>query len=137
MAVTSNSAIFTQAPVVGIGTLTSATPITSRANITGTTGLVAVTPASTNGKRVDWVRVQGKATNTAFNLFLWINDGTTSYLFDEVVIPANTASTTARACKEDTNYISVGSINLPSTYRLYASQTVANDCNVIAFGGDY
>ena len=56
------SPIFPQTPIVGIASLVSATPVTSRAQITGTTGLVKLTDTSTNGTRIDAIEVvaQGK-----------------------------------------------------------------------------
>ena len=128
--------IFTQAPVIGRATLTSPTAVTSRANITGTTGLTQLTPTSTNGKRVDWIRVQGKGTSSAGLVFVWLYDGTTSTVIDEIVLSAITGSTTLAAVKVDTNYSAAG-FNLPPTYQLYISISVAQDVNVYAFGGDY
>lgn len=128
------SPIFPVAPVIGIGTLTAATAITSRANITGTTGLTQLTPVSTNGRRVDSIRVKGKATTVASALGVWIYNGTTSFLFDEIDISAVTASTTVDSFEVDVTYVN---LTLPPTYQLYISETVQTDVNVFAFGGDY
>ena len=120
------------APIVGIGD-TIAT-LTSRNKITGTTGLTAVTATSTNGLRIDQVVVQLAANSAAAIVFLWIYDGTTSFLFDELPIPAVTATTTvpaARVAKSYTNLI------LPPTYRLYATTTVAQNTDTYALGGSY
>lgn len=128
--------IFAQTPVIGKATLTGPTPITSRANITGTIGLTQLTPVSTNGKRVDWFRTQSKGTSLAGLIFLWMYDGTTSSLIDEIVLPAGvTPSTTAAGMKADTYYPLP--IALPPTYQLFVSVTVAQDLNVFAMGGDY
>lgn len=126
--------IFPATPVIGIATLTSATAITSRTNITGTTGLVQLTPTSLNGKRVDSITVKAKATSVASILSIWIYNGTTSFLYDEIDITATTASTTA-----DSFYIkrSYSDLVLPPTYQLYISETVQTDVNVFANGGDY
>src|SRR3990167_7998376 len=93
MAVTATP-IFAQSPVVGIATLTSPTPITSRANITGTTGLTQLTPTSTNGKRIDAITVKFKETSAAGSIFVFIYNATTSFLFDEFIVAAITASNT-------------------------------------------
>ena len=111
------SPIFPETPVIGIATLTSATAITSRANITGTTGLVPLTPVSTDGKRIDSIRVKGKGTTVA-----------------SIVIDAVTASNTAISDLGSRTY---SDLALPPTYQLYVSQTVQTDVNVFANGGDY
>lgn len=128
------SPIFPETPVIGIATLTSATAITSRANITGTTGLVQLTPASTDGKRIDSIRVKGKGTTVASILSIWLHNGTTSFLYDEIVIDAVTASNTAISDLGSRTY---SDLALPPTYQLYVSQTVQTDVNVFANGGDY
>lgn len=128
------SPIFPVSPVVGIATLTSPTAVTSRANVTGVTGLTSLTPTSTNGKRIDKIEVTSKGTSSAGSLFVWLYDGTTSYLMDEILISAITPSTTVAAF---TTSVSYSSLVLPPTYRLYISVSVAQDLNVFAFGGDY
>lgn len=133
MAATPNSIITPQTPVIGIATLTSATPITSRANITGTTGLTQLTPTSSNGKALGAITVKAKATSVASNLFIWLYNGTTSFLIDEIDVAAVTAANTADSFLITRSY---SGWNLPATYQLYVSQTVATDLNVFAFGGD-
>lgn len=126
--------IFPVTPVIGVATLTSPSAITSRANITGVTGLTSLTPTSTNGKRIDKIDVTSKGTSSAGSLFVWLYDGTTSYLMDEVLIAATTPNTTTAAF---TTSVAYSSLVLPPTYRLYVSVTVAQDLTVFAFGGDY
>jgi hypothetical protein len=128
--------IFAQSPLIGKASLTSPTPVTSRANITGTTGLTQLTPVSVDGKRLDHLLIVAKGTTVAGLLTLWLYDGTTSTVIDEITIGAQTASTTSPAFKLDTNYTANG-FNMPPTYQLYVSVTVANDLNVYAFTGDY
>lgn len=126
--------IFPSAPVVGIATLVSATAITTETNITGTTGLVQLTATSTNGTRVDNITVRAQGTTVASKLDIWLYNGTTSYLLDEIDIAALTPSTIL-----DTVFVSKGYTNLvlPPTYQLYISQTVQTNVNVFAFGGVY
>lgn len=126
--------IFPVAPVVGIATLTAVAVITSRANIVGTTGLTQLTPASTEGKRVDAIQIKGKGTTVASQLFVWIYDGTNSYLYDEITIDAITASDTVESFSFTRTY---QNLVLPATYKLYISQTVQTDVTAFAFGGDY
>ena len=120
------------APIVGIGD-TIAT-LTSRAKITGTTGLTQVTPTTTNGVRIDQVVVQLAASSAAAIVFLWIFDGTTSFLFDEVVVPAVTPSNIVQAARIAKNY---NNLVLPPTYKMYATTTIAQNTDVFALGGSY
>ena len=126
--------IFPLAPIVGTATLTSATAITSRANITGTTGLVQLTATSTNGTRVDSITVKSKATSVASIISIWIYNGTTSFLYDEFDVTAITASTTVDSFTLTKTY---NNLTLPPTYQLFISETVQTDVNVFAFGGTY
>jgi hypothetical protein len=126
--------IFPVAPIVGIGTLTSATAITSRANITGTTGLTQLTATSTNGTRIDSITVKGKATTVASNVFIWIYNGTTSFLYDEFDVTAVTAGNTTDSFSLTRTY---ANLVLPSTYQLFISETVQTDVTAFAFGGTY
>lgn len=126
--------IFPLSPIVGIATLTTATAVTSRANITGTAGLVKLTDTSTNGTRVDAITVTGKATTVASIVGIWIYNGTTSFLFDEILVTVVTASTTVAAFNSTKIY---SNLVLPPTYQIYISETVQTDLNIVAFGGQY
>ena len=131
------SPIFPLSPVVGIATLTAATAVTSRANITGTTGLVQLTPTSTNGKKIDAITVTAKGTTVANIVDIWIYNGTTSYLYAEIPVSAITPSTTVQAFSTTVTF---NNLVLPPTYQLYISEqvgTTSADLNIIAFGGDY
>lgn len=134
MAVT-NDPIFAQTPLIGIATLTTPTAITSRANITGTTGLVALVATSTNGFRLDKITVKGKGTSLAGELFVWLYDGTTSYIYDEIDLTAVTGSTTLASLLVTKTYTNV---NLKATTQsLYVSVSVQQDLNIFAHGGNY
>ena len=136
-----NQAVFPQTPATEIATLTTPTAITSRANITGVTGLTQLTalPVS-NPKRVDAIVVKSKGTSLAGILFVWLYDGTTSYLYDEIDLSAVTPSTTVDAFTISKSYINnatQGSIQLKVTQQLYVSVTVQQDLNVFATTGQY
>ena len=128
------SPIFPNAPIVGIGTLASAAVITARNNITGTTGLTQLTATSTNGTRVDSITAKASSVSTATNIFIWIYNGTTSYLFDELDITSVAAANTVDSASVTKSYTT---LTLPSTYQLYISQTVQANATVFAFGGQY
>lgn len=131
MAMTSTP-VFAQTPKTFIATLTSPTAVTSRANITGTTGLVKLTDTTTNGFRLDNITVKAKETTVAGFIGIWMYDGTTSFLWKEIELTAITASTTVASKETSTDYTDV---NLTPTQQLYISATVDQDVNVFANGG--
>lgn len=126
--------IFALTPVIGTATLTSPTAVTSRANITGTTNLTLLDTASTNGTRIDQIYIRAKETTVAGSIFIWIHNGTTSFLFDEFIVTAVTASNTAEAFNTFKSY---SNLVVPSGSSLYVSSTIDQDFNVFAFGGDF
>ena len=126
--------IFPNVPIVGIASMVSNTAVTARTVISGTTGLTQVTANSTNGTRIDAVKVVAQGTSVATIIDLWINDGTNSYLYDEIVLSAVTANTTTASA---TNTIAYTTLVLPATYRLFTSQQVSSNVTVMAFGGTY
>jgi hypothetical protein len=126
--------IFPQVPIIGIASLVSNTAVTSRSVIVGTTGLTQVTANSTNGTRIDAIEVVGQGTTVATIQDIWINDGTNSYLYDELAVAAATANTTVNAAMTTVLYTN---LTLPPTYRLFTSQQVSANVTVFAFGGTY
>ena len=126
--------IFPLSPIVGIATLTTATAITARTNITGTTGCLQLTATSTNGTRIDNIVIKSKTTSVSSNIFIWLYNGTTSFLFDEIDVAAITAGNTTDSFVYSKNY---SNLVLPATYQLFISQTVQTDVTVFAFGGQY
>lgn len=126
--------IFPQAPIIGIASLVSNTAVTARTVISGTTGLTQVTANSTNGTRIDAITVKGQGTTAATIQDIWINDGTNSYLFDEISLAATTANTTSFSIANTVTYTN---LTLPPTYRLFTSQQVSANVSVFAFGGTY
>jgi len=127
---TPNSNITPQSIGNGIATLTSATPITSRANITGTTGLVQLKGTTTAGCKVYEIKYKAKATMAAGCLTIWRFNGTTSFVEDEFKISDTaTASTTQPTTSDSRRYENLA---LASTESLWISETVANDMNVFA-----
>lgn len=123
--------VFAQTPKTFIATLTSPTAITSRANITGTTGLVKLTDTTTNGFRLDNITIKAKETTAAGSLCIWIYNGTTSFLWKEVLVSAITASATVAAFESSTDFEST---NLEPTQQYYVSSTIDQDFSVFANG---
>lgn len=129
MATTPNSIVTPQTVGNGVATLTTPTAVTSRANITGTTGLVELKPVTTNGTKVYEIAWKSKGTSVAGILSIWRYDGTTSYLFDEIAIGGITPSTTVVSERGSKTY---ANLSLKSTEALYISTTVVQDLTAFA-----
>lgn len=129
MTTTANSIITPQTVGNGIATLTSPTAITSRANIAGVTGLVALKPVTANGSKVYEIGFKSKGTSSAGMLSIWRHDGTTSFLMDELPIVGVTPSTILASESYKRTYPNLA---LKSTEALYCSVTVAQDLSVFA-----
>jgi hypothetical protein len=128
------SPIYPIIPVIGVATLTSATALTVRTNITGTTGLLQLTATSTNGTRIDAITVKGQGTTLASNILIFIYNGTTSTIFDEIDVTAITAAATTDSFLITKTY---DYLVVPPTYQLFIAQTVQTNVNVYAMGGQY
>jgi hypothetical protein len=146
MAVTPNSIITPQTPIVLWGNLTGATALTSRAPITGTTGLTAVmtTANNTNGFKLNYVTVKGASSSatapTAAQLvYIWVYNATTSYLADEYIVTVVTPNTTTiPSFKLQTFY---SDWIIPAGHGIYVSTTVNTTSSTTALlvevGGGY
>ena len=126
--------IFPQVPVIGVASLVSNTAVTARTVIVGTTGLTQLTANTTDGLRVDAITCKGQGTTVATIMNIWINDGTNSYLYDEISLGAVTANTTTASVSNTINYTN---LTLSNTSRLFVSQQVSANVTVFAFAGRY
>lgn len=141
MAVSPNSIITPQNPYCSFANLIAAAALTSRAPITGVGGLTSLVPTQTNGVQINQLRVKVASSSTGINaalsVYVWIYNGTTSVLFDEIVLGTATSSTTAASYQTDVYY---NGFILPSTHSLYVSESVLSNSTltgiiVMAFGG--
>jgi len=128
------SPIFPNVPIIGIASLVSNTAVTARTVITGTTGLTQLTTTSTNGTRIDAITVKAQGTSVAGLLDIWVYNGTSSYLYDEIAYAAVTANTVVASNVATQTY---NTLTLPPTYQLFVSQQVSSNVSVFAFGGQY
>ena len=141
--------IFAQAPYFVAKTLAAQTACTTRAP-TATASLAAaniveVVPASTNGLRIDSIQVNSCSTSftsaTAGNIVgIWVWDGTTAYLFTEILVTAVTPSTTVAGFTNTLTF--VNPLVLPPTFKLFASVSVTTTASTTALqvcvmGGAY
>lgn len=140
--------IFPLVPYAVVGNLSAATACTTRGP-TATAGLAAANitqlcDTSTNGRRIDKIAVTASSTSitapTAAQLVgIWMWDGTTAFLIDEIVVSALTPSTTVAAFTTSKTY---SNLVLPAAYKLYMSTTVTTTASTTAltvavYGGDY
>lgn len=141
--------IFPQTPAITTLSLASQTACTTRAP-TATASLAAANitqfvNTSTNGLRIDAIQVKGCSSAftaaTVGNIVgIWIWDGTNAFLWTEVIVTVVTPSTTVASF--DITFTPPVPLNLPSTYKLYASVSVTTTANttalqVTAYGGAY
>jgi hypothetical protein len=117
-------------PKTGIAAISTAN---ANRDGTGTLGTV-FTAAAGNGSRIDRIIVAATGTTTAGMVRIYIYNGTSSYLYDEVTVDAVTPSSTVAAFRYDNTNVN---IVLPPTYSLKASTANGEAFNVIALGGDY
>lgn len=144
MAVSPNSIITPQNPYHNFANLIAATALTSRAPISGTTGLTVLVPTQTNGIQINQIRVKVSGTSTsgsnaALSIYVWIHStgSATAVLFDEIVLGTTLASATAASYQTDVYY---SGLILPSTHSMYVSESVATNTTltgpiVHVFGG--
>lgn len=144
------SPIFPAAPWAGIADLTTVSACTTRhpvlsSNLALTPCFaVSLSPASTNGRRIDKIQVQASSTSitaatAAQTVLLWLSDGANAYVIDEFTVTILSPSTTVAAFN---TYKTYTNLVLPPTFTLWASTTIATtDATtalvVTAFGGDY
>jgi hypothetical protein len=67
---------------------------TANTNRNGTGTIVTVFTGGSSGSRIDDISIVATGTTTAGVVRLFLNDGTTSYLWQEILVPAITPSTT-------------------------------------------
>lgn len=116
---------------------------TSNTNTDGTTGTRAtVIAAATNGTRVDTIQIKGitaeGATQAADSVRLWLFNGTTTYFWKEIIVPAGAGVVSATVSNFETT-VAAG-IDLQSGWSITASTKVGSTTgsyHIEAFAGDY
>ena len=122
----------------------AATPgVTANTTFDLTSGTIygPVFTGSTNGSRLDFLRLRALGTNVATVVRIWINNGSATgtaannTLFFERTIAASTVSQTSEQLD---NSIPLN-ISLPNTYRVYLTfgTAVAAGFHASVVGGDY
>jgi hypothetical protein len=134
MATTPN---FSATPKIGSVNIT-----TANANRDGTGTIGTVFTAGSSGSRIDTINIVATGTTTAGMVRLFIHDGTTARLYDEVPVFAVTPATSTPAF-----IATLGSnaplsssrypIVMPTGYSLRAATNNAESFNIHAIGGDF
>lgn len=116
----------------------SASIATANTNRDGTGTIGTVFTAGSNGSKIDHIKITAAGTTTAGVVRLYLYDGSTYYLYDEVLVAAITPSATIAAWtyNYDTSQPST-SLYLASGWSLRASTHNAETFKVSCVGGDY
>jgi hypothetical protein len=108
---------------------------TANTNRNGTGTIVTVFTAGSSGSRIDDIYIVATGTTTAGVVRLFLNDGTNTYLWKEVLVPAITPSTTVSVF--NAALLSQGLI-LANTWSLRASTNNAETFNIqVTRAGDF
>lgn len=131
----STTANYAATPNLGIAAIS-----TANTNRDGTGTIGTVLTAGASGSRIDAVMVKATGTTTAGMIRLFVHNGTTAYLLNEIPVLANTPSSTAPAWEVQLNGSTMSQlfpIILPTGFSLRASTNNAETFNVLAVGGDF
>jgi hypothetical protein len=123
------SPAFAVTPIVGMAQVSVAN--TNRDGTTGT--YVTLLTAGASGTRVAEIVTQGAVTTTAGMVRLFLTDGTTTRMFDEISIGAATVSATVKGNRVSTTY---NNLVIPSGWSIRASTHNAEAINVWALGAN-
>lgn len=123
------SPVFAVTPIVGMAQVSAAN--TNRDGTTGT--YVTLVTAGASGTRIAEIVTQGAVTTTAGMVRLFLTDGTTTRMFDEVSIAAATVSATVKGNRVSTTY---NNLVIPSGWSIKASTHNAEAINVWALGAN-
>jgi hypothetical protein len=108
---------------------------TANANRDGTGTIVSIFSAGANGSRVDDIWIVATGTVTAGVVRLYLNDGTNTRLWQEIMVTATTPSTTVQTFN---TALFNQALILPNGWSLQASTNNANTFNILVTrAGDF
>jgi hypothetical protein len=132
----STAAQYASTPKVGSALLT-----TADTSLTSPTTVGTVFTAGSNGSRIDYIEVISVATSAASLVNLFIFDGTTYSLWQQVPVLAviiNPTTPSFVAVLSSNSNANVMPLTIPTGYSLRATTTVTQTgVRVIAYGGDF
>ena len=130
MTTTPNSIITPQAPYAVAANMAVLTACTTRgptaiASLAGA-NIIPLVPTTTNGVRIDRIYIKGASTSftaatVANTNTIWLCDGTTAWVFDEILVTAVTPSTTVASFQGFNVYTG---LVLPATWSMYISTSI-------------
>ena len=138
MSATYNSALLPQTPLCASLTLAAVTACATRAPTASASlagaNIFQLVASQTNGFRLDQIQVQAcsssiTAATVAQTVLIWLFDGTTAWVIDEILVSAVTPSTTAAAFSTIKTY---NNRVYPTGFSLYASTTVTTTASTTA-----
>ena len=124
-----SSPVFAVTPEIGMGQVSVAN--TNRDGTTGT--YVTLVTAAPSGTRVAEIVTQATVTTTAGMVRLFLTDGSTTRMFDEIAISAATVSASAKGNRVSTLYTN---LVIPSGWSIRASTHNGEAINVFVLGAD-
>ena len=131
----SSAPAYAATPRCAIGQVLTANP-----NRDGTGTIATIFTAGASGSRIDRVAVEAISTTTAGMVRLYIHNGTTAFLYDEILVTPITPSSTVKAFQATCEAVTKPNLYplvLPTGYSLRASTEKAETFNVTAIGGDF
>lgn len=130
------SAQFAAIPIFGSQILT-----TADTSLTAPTTFGTIITAGANGTRIDYIEVQGVATTTTTLINLFVFNGTTNTLWQQIPVLAMTSGTTAPAFSatiSSNGNANIMPLSLPTGHTLRATTSIAQTgVRVTAYGGDF
>jgi hypothetical protein len=107
---------------------------TADSSYTAPTNVGNVITGASTGTRIAEIVVKCAATSAAAIVRIFLYDGTTYWLFDEVTVAAATGSSTVQQARVSTTY---NNLILPSaSWSVRVTTSVAQATHVTAFGAD-
>jgi len=123
------SPVFAVAPRIGAVSIA-----TAESSYTAPTNVGTLISGASTGTRIAEIVVKCAATSAAAIVRIFLYDGTTYWLFDEVSVAAATGSATVQQTRVSTTY---NNLILPSAaWSVRVTTSVAQATHVTAFGAD-
>lgn len=114
-----------------IGTVNIAT---ANANRDGTGTVATLITGASTGTRIAEIVIKARVTTTAGQVRVFLHDGTTFFLFDEVAVAAATPSNSVQSVRVSASY---ANLVLPNaSWSIRVSTHNAESIDVTAFGAD-
>lgn len=123
---------FVASAVIGIGAIS-----TANTNRDGSGTIVDIVTGATNGTRISKITVNATVTTTAGMVRLFIYDGSTYFLYREILVPAITVSASVAGFSYVLELLGERALILPNNWKLSASTHNAHTFHVTAEGGNF